>query len=281
MINNIDNLFMPETNETKAVQPLKEVEVVGQSFTIYGTPEDPLFKAKDVATFIGHSDVSMMMQTVDDDEKLTQTMFVSGQNRNVWMLTENGLYEVLMQSRKPTAKLFKKGVKKILREIRMTGGYIAAKDDDSPEVIMAKALQIAQATLARQETRLKQLEDTNTRNEQTILEQAPKVDYYDTTLQSVNTMTTTQIAKELGMDAHSLNKQLKQAGVIFRQSGMWMLKQPYASWDLSATRTQTYTRSDGSVGSSMYTVWNERGRRFIHALHDNGFNARKAKDAII
>lgn len=46
MINNIDNLFMPETNETKAVQPLKEVEVVGQSFTIYGTPEDPLFKAK-------------------------------------------------------------------------------------------------------------------------------------------------------------------------------------------------------------------------------------------
>ena len=92
MINNIDNLFMPETNETKAVQPLKEVEVVGQSFTIYGTPEEPLFKAKDVATFIGHSDVSMMMQTVDDDEKLTQTMFVSGQNRNVWMLTENGLY---------------------------------------------------------------------------------------------------------------------------------------------------------------------------------------------
>lgn len=117
MINNIDNLFMPET---KAVQPLKEVEVVGQSFIIYGTPEEPLFKAKDVATFIGHSDVSMMMQTVDDDEKLTQTMFVSGQNRNVWMLTENGLYEVLMQSRKPTAKLFKKGVKKILREIRFT-----------------------------------------------------------------------------------------------------------------------------------------------------------------
>lgn len=81
MKNNIDNLFLPETNETKAVQPLKEVEVAGQSFIIYGTPEEPLFKAKDIATFIGHSDVSMMMQAVDDDEKLTQTMFVSGQNR--------------------------------------------------------------------------------------------------------------------------------------------------------------------------------------------------------
>lgn len=59
-------------------------------------------------------------------QKLIQTMLVSGQNRNILMLTEDGLYEVLMQSRKPIAKQFKKGVKKILREVRQTGGYIAA-----------------------------------------------------------------------------------------------------------------------------------------------------------
>ena len=84
---------------------------------MYGTPEEPLFLAKDVATWIEHTDVSNMVQCVDEDEKLTRTMFVSGQNREVWMLTENGLYEVLMQSRKPIAKEFKKGVKKILHEI--------------------------------------------------------------------------------------------------------------------------------------------------------------------
>lgn len=109
-----------------------------------------------------------------------------------------------------------------------------------------------------------------------IKEQAPKVSYYDETLQSVNTLTTTQIAKELGLDAPKLNQKLKQAGVIFRQSGMWMLRQPYSSWNMTATRTQTYTRSDGSKGTSIYTVWNERGRRFIHALHDCDYNARQA-----
>lgn len=160
---------------------------------------------------------------------------------------------------------------------------MVAKEDDSPEEIMARALTIAQATLAKREERLKQLEQQTERQkitieqqDVTIKEQAPKVSYYNETLQSVNTLTTTQIAKELGLDAPKLNQRLKQAGVIFRQSGMWMLRQPYSSWKLTATRTQTFTRSDGSTGTSMYTVWNERGRRFIHALNDCEYNARKA-----
>lgn len=110
----------------------------------------------------------------------------------------------------------------------------------------------------------------------TITQQAPKVSYYDTTLQSVNTLTTTQIAKEIGLDAAKLNRKLKEAGVIFRQSGMWMLRQPYSAWNLASTRTQTYTRSDGSTGTSIYTVWNERGRRFIHALNENMFKPKEA-----
>ena len=62
-----------------------------------------------------------MMRTVDDNEKLIQTMFVSGQNREMWFLTEDGLYEVLMQSRKPIAKEFKREVKQILKTIRKHG----------------------------------------------------------------------------------------------------------------------------------------------------------------
>ena len=93
---------------------------------VYGSAQEPLFLAKDVASIIEHSDVSTMMRAVDEDEKLIQTILVSGQNREVWMVTENGLYEVLMQSRKPIAKQFKKGVKAILKEIRTNGGYIAA-----------------------------------------------------------------------------------------------------------------------------------------------------------
>lgn len=132
--------------------------------------------------------------------------------------------------------------------------------------------ELSQSNASKQET----IEQQNA----TIKEQAPKVSYYDETLQSVNTLTTTQIAKELGLDAPKLNQRLKQAGVIFRQSGMWMLRQPYSSWNMTATRTQTYTRSDGSTGTSIYTVWNERGRRFIHALHESEYKPNIAKKII-
>lgn len=66
----------------------------------------------------------MMLQTVDDDEKGVRNVYTPGGMQEAWCLTEDGLYEVLMQSRKPKAKEFKKEVKKILKSIRKTGGYV-------------------------------------------------------------------------------------------------------------------------------------------------------------
>ena len=106
-------------NVQKNVEVVSTSKVFDKEFTIYGTVEDPLFLAKDVAAWIEHSDVSMMLKSIDEDEKLTQTMFVSGQNRSMWFLTEYGLYEVFMQSRKPIAKSFKKEVKKLLKALRL------------------------------------------------------------------------------------------------------------------------------------------------------------------
>lgn len=74
------------------------------------------------------------------------------------MLTEEGLYEVLFQSRKPIAKLFKKGVKTILKEIRTKGGYIASRVEDTDEEIMARALLVADATIKRKDERIAQLQ---------------------------------------------------------------------------------------------------------------------------
>lgn len=88
-----------------------------------------------------------------------------------------------------------------------------------------------------------------------IKEAAPKVNYYNNHLQSVNTLTSTQIAKQIGMDAEKLHKKLKETNVIYRQSGQWLLHSPpYSTWGLHSTRTQTYTRSDGSIGTNVYTV---------------------------
>ena len=90
---------------------------------IYGTAEEPLFLARDIAEILEHSRASEMLKSVDDDEKLMQEMFASGQNRQMWFLTESGLYEVLMLSRKPKAKEFKRKVKEILKTIRKHGAY--------------------------------------------------------------------------------------------------------------------------------------------------------------
>lgn len=102
---------------------LREQEVLGNDFRIYGTVKQPLFLAKDIAELIEHSDVSTMLRVVDSDEKLIQRMLVAGQGRECWFLTEDGLYEILMQSRKPIAREFKKKVKEILKDIRQCGIY--------------------------------------------------------------------------------------------------------------------------------------------------------------
>ena len=275
---------------TEPIQVLSETELLGHKFTVYGTAENPLFLAKEVAECIdyaktsqGYYDVSRMVGTVDEEEKDLRTIFVDGRNYEMWFLTEDGLYEVLMQSRKPIAKEFKKGVKEILKTIRKTGGYLATKQDDTPEEIMARALTIAQTTLAKREERLKQLEAQAEQQQVTIEIQteeikktAPKVSYYDNHLQSVNTQTSTQAAKQIGMDAEKLHKKLKEIGIIYRQSGQWILHAPYSTWGMHSTRTQTYTRSDGSTGTSVYTVWITKGVRFIIALYENDWNVKKA-----
>lgn len=108
-------------NEVKVIN---EQIVLGKEFKVYGTVEEPLFLAKDVASWIGHSDVSTMMRVVDEDEKVTNNVCTLGGIQTCLMVTENGLYEILMMSRKPIAKEFKKEVKRILKQIRLTGGTV-------------------------------------------------------------------------------------------------------------------------------------------------------------
>lgn len=123
---------------------INKSNLLGKEVNVYGTFEEPLFLAKDVAEWIEHSDVSTMVRNIDDDEKVTNNVCTLGGNQNAWFLTENGLYEVLMQSRKPIAKQFKKGVKEILKTIRKTGSYSATstlKDKAEAVAVCVKCCQ--------------------------------------------------------------------------------------------------------------------------------------------
>ena len=101
------------------LQVIDKRNILDHEVTTYGDLENPLFLAKDVANWIEHSDVSKMMKSVDEDEKVKNIVRTLGGNQEMWFLTEDGLYEVLMQSRKPIAKQFKKKVKKLLKDLRL------------------------------------------------------------------------------------------------------------------------------------------------------------------
>ena len=122
-------------NELKIVE---QRELLGKEFRVYGDFENPLFLAKDVAEWIEHSNSRMMLQAVDENEKLcvNNPYALQGQQEQ-WFLTEDGLYEVLMQSRKPIAKEFKREVKQILKTIRKHGLYAKEELLDNPDIAIA------------------------------------------------------------------------------------------------------------------------------------------------
>lgn len=271
--------------DLKEVRVISKSNLLGKEIDVYGDAMNPLFLAKDVADWIGHSDVSTMIRVVDEDEKMSLTNpnnLCGGQKS--WFLTENGLYEVLMQSRKPIAKLFKKGVKKILHEIRLKGGYMVAKHDDTPEIIMARAILIAQNTLkkrdeelaeaknkiAMQHDRIGTLEGHLKYNMEEVKRLTPDAEYTRKTLSSTTSWNTNIIAKEIGMSAVTLNKRLQGLGIQYKEHGVWVLTHKYQDKGYTKTSTYNYPKSDGTLGTRIQTEWTEKGRRFIHELSDAG-----------
>ena len=266
------------------IQVLKQTELLGRRLTVYGTAQEPLFLAKDIAEWIEHSNPAAMLNTVDDDEKGIRIVYTLGGDQKVNVLTEDGLYEVLMQSRKPIAKQFKKGVKQILKEIRTTGGYIATQVNETPEMIMARALKVAEHTIEEHEKRMKALAEENEaqklRNKQLeadtqikaeeIKKLTPDADYARQTLTAVNTWNTNIIAKEMGMSAVTLNQHLQRLGIQYKQHKVWVLSAKYQGKGYTKTQTYNYFNSAGEVCTRMQQEWTEVGRRWLLELWHQG-----------
>lgn len=245
-------------------QILKQTELLGRQFEVYGTPQEPLFLAKEVAEMIEHPNTSELIKLVDEDEKLTSTILRSGQHREMWLLTENGLYEVLMQSRKPIAKQFKKGVKAILRDIRTTGGYIATHSEETPEMIMARALGVAKATIERHKQRIQAAQQQN----QALAQENEKLrkdsDYLAVILSSDSSIAITQIAQDYGLSARALNEKLHQMRIQHKVNGQWILYAPHQGKHYIKSRTIDFINSQGVRKTRIHTEWTQRGRIFLY-----------------
>lgn len=227
----------------------------GFLFEIYGTVENPLFLAKDIATVLEHSHVPTMMQSVDDEEKLMCTILTSGQRREMNCVTEGGFYELMMLSRKPIAKEFKKGVKKVLHELR-TKGEVKIGFNIPQTFSQALMLAAKQAEQIEQQNKLIEVKDTQ------ILELKPKATYYDTILSSKKAECISVFSKsDYGISGMAMNKLLHDWGIQYKVGKTWLPYQKYASLGYTKTETITINEDKDTV---IQTKWTQQGRLFIY-----------------
>lgn len=224
-----------------------ERDVLGKAFRIYGTPDEPLFLAKDVASWIEYdvSSVNKMLNNIDSEEKVRKIVPTLGGSQEMWLLTEDGLYEVLMQSRKPIAKAFKKEVKKILKAIRKTGGYIPATPEMSESEIMALAIRISMRTINEQKTLIQQ-------QQKQLDDQAHKVAFADSVSASNSMISVFDLAKILRQNGantggNRLFEWLRQHGYLVNRKGSsWNMPTQYSiDRGLFAVVETIITHSDG------------------------------------
>lgn len=229
---------------------------------------EPYFAGKDVAEVLGYSDVSKAIKMhVDDEDKLTRQIVVSGQNRNMYVINESGLYSLILSSKLPNAKKFKRWVtSEVLPSIRKHGMYAIDKLLEDPDF----AISVLQQLKAEREEK-KKLTTVNQQQKQIIGELQPKANYVDIILDNKGLVTITQIAKDYGMSGKKMNALLNTYGVQFKQSGQWLLYSKYHDMGYTHSKTINITRSDGRPDIVMETKWTQKGRLFLYdLLKENG-----------
>ena len=231
-----------------------ENQEFGAIRTMSNEQGEPLFCGKDVCDALGYgnSREAIRKHVNEGDVTKRDTPTTSGIQQMLY-INESGLYALILSSKLESAKRFKHWVtSEVLPSIRKQGGYMVALENESDEVIMARALQIMQATIQRRDEQIAQLK--------------PKADYAELVLDYVSCLTTTQVAKGMGMTANELNRILCQKRIQYGQSGQYLLYAPFARQGLAQNRTRTFRDLFGAVHTTSQLVWTEKGRQFIHQL---------------
>lgn len=198
---------------------------------------ETFFVGKDVAQALGYAKPENALAThVDKEDKTTTLIQGTGSNykSKIIIINESGMYSLILSSKLRQAKAFKRWVTcEVLPAIRKSGRY---------------ALQPAEVRLLGE-----------------------KADYCDEVLQSVDCLTTTQIAKEMAMTGPELYRMLIALGILYWQSGEYMLYADYARMGLAKSRTHSRRNRLGIWHTKRYLVWTEKGRKFLYDLinHQN------------
>ena len=224
---------------------------------------EPWFVGRDVAAVLGYSNPrDALSKHVDNDDKGVAKCDTLGGSQDLTIINESGLYSLILSSKLPNAKSFKRWVtSEVLPAIRKHGLYAIDDILENPDIAIQALTKLKEERAAR-----KALELDNQVKSQQIAELQPKATYYDLILQCKDLLSVTEIAKDYGMSAKGLNAMLHELGVQYNQSGVWFLYAKYQHEGYTQTKTQNYNRPDGTQGSKVHTYWTQKGRLFIYNL---------------
>lgn len=225
---------------------------------------EPYFVGKDVAEILGYTNPSKALADhVDEEDKLNNESLSSLGQRGGWIINESGLYGLILSSKLPNAKKFKRWVtSEILPAIRKHGVYAVDEVLNDPDMLIA-----ALTELKAEREKTTTLKQTVAIQNQQIIEMKPKASYYDVVLNCKDLVAISVIAKDYGWSANRMNQYLYKKGVQYKQGNkIWLLYQKYAEMGYTNTKTHSYPGRDGSMHTAVHTYWTQAGRLFIYDL---------------
>lgn len=234
---------------------------------------EPWFAAKDVCDCLSISKHRDAISRLDDDERGSFEVDTLGGRQNIAAVNEYGLYSLVLSSRKPEAKDFKRWVThEVIPAIRKTGMYMT---ENAVQNILNNPTAFIEilTEYKKVQDENKSLTMQNASQKQLIGELKPKADYTDLILKSKSLVTITQIAKDYGMSGQAMNKILHNLGIIYNQSGQWLLYSKHQAKGYTHSETVNIVHSDGREDVKMNTKWTQKGRLFL-------YNTLKKEDII-
>ena len=200
-----------------------------------------MFMGVDVAKALGYTNTQKAIRDhVDDDDKLTERFVLSGQARRVIIINESGLYSLVLSSKLPQAKAFKRWVTaEVLPQIRQTGGYIPTRDADGHNLSSEEILDRADAIVGRT---LRMLNEP-----------------------AEDTLTATQVAKTFNMSVNDFNCVVRDMGIQYRRGGHWNICDDLADRDFVRMRTHVSYSLKGVKKVKVYMTWTLDGLRYLNS----------------
>ena len=227
--------------------------------------DEPWFIGKDVTDILGYQNGSRdINRHVDEDDRQNYQNGTFESNRGMAIINESGLYSLILSSKLPTAKKFKRWVtSEVLPSIRKHGAYMTEdtikKAMTEPDFIIKLATE-----LKKEQEQNKQLTETCSQQQQVIGELKPKADYVDKILKSNSLVTITQIAKDYGMSGQGMNKVLHDLHIIYNCNKQWLLYSQHQAKGYTFSETVDIPREDGTTKVVMNTKWTQKGRLFLY-----------------